>query len=175
MSKNNDPSKFDISKIIIEHIRTLKDYESGKYKRSDFFYSFVIPLVIAIILTVLNHPLTSNNVGVIVTAFSVFAAFLLNILVVLFTMVERARENVTNEYNKELRKAIVKQTYHNISFALLLSIFIVVLMVLIILLPSIPIVIACIAAIGDFLIFVFITTILMILKRINSLISKELD
>ena len=171
-----DLSKFNVGDVISNHLKTLKDQRKNKYSLYDIVFSFVAPLVIAILLSSFGHPITTSSVGVIVTAFSVFAAFLLNILVVLFTMFERAKDDngdSQKSYNSDLKRIVIKETYHNISFALLLSIFIVVLMILLILLPSIYLLTDLLAGIGDFLIFIFIATILLILKRINAIISKE--
>lgn len=175
MLKIMDLSKFNVGTIISNHVKTLKNQEEDKYSLYDLGFSFIAPLIIAVLLSIFGHPISTSSVGVIVTAFSVFAAFLLNILVVLFTMVERAKDggNTQDTYNGDIKKTVIKETYHNISFALLLSIFIVVLTILLILLPTIYFISNLIAGIGDFLIFIFIATILLILKRINAIISKE--
>lgn len=160
--------------IIIDHLKTLTNNRTGKPMKTDFFLFFGIPIVVAFVfLCLLRIELDGNSVGILTTSLSIFAALLFNLLLLVYDVVRK-------EENNPLRHEALKQIFANISFSIFVSIVAVFLLMIDFLFDSFFEKWYFAIGVGvDFVIYWFISlftlTLLMILKRIHILLSKEFD
>lgn len=196
--------KINLVKIIVEHIATLKRFDNNKYSKPDVFLFIVLPLIVALTLILFNIRLTDNLITVFITAFSIFAALLFNLLFLIYDLVTKNNSEKDKCYKEEtgqpskieltLKEKMLKETYVNISYSITIAIF------LLILLITLYVIIETIAPLNleikpisssiesiinsaipllsfciYYLLLQFILTLFMILKRIYILLSKMFD
>jgi hypothetical protein len=93
---------------------------------NDIILFLLIPLSIAIYL-VLNGYTFDEQLGNLIAGISIFGGFLFNLLAIIYSQLENIEKNNQNEtddlYN--LKKRFVNEIHINISFCIVLSIFIV--------------------------------------------------
>jgi hypothetical protein len=177
--------KINISRIIKDHINTLKDYEAGTYYAWDFIIFFFTPLVVSIILISYHVIIDKDMANALVTSLSIFAALLFNLLLLIYDI---TRKDLKREEagNNKVKTDLLKQIFCNISFSILVSVFAISLLLLVFLNISIntSIIGRSIAVtntqVNSFLsIFIyylttsFILTLFMVLKRVHVLLKGE--
>lgn len=192
--------KLNISGIIKGHLNTLKSLDKKKYEMREIFIFGILPLLIAFIFS-LKLNMNSEKISLIITAFSIFIGFLLNLLLLLYDLLFKARNSenlVRSELEKvreerrlnsreksklnfiEDKKNLLKEIYSNISFLIFLSTSIVVFCFPFIIKANIflqhkELIKKGLIFIMLYLIFLFILTLLMVLKRINNLLKNEFE
>lgn len=138
--------KINVVKIFEEHFETLKKYNSDTYSREDIFLFVILPAILAYTLIRYNISLTNNVIIILVTSFSIFAALLFNLLLLIYDIVSKSNGRKSNENNNDsestanrdegnsnkiekkkkknlsLKEKLLKQTYVNISFNITISI-----------------------------------------------------
>ncbi|WP_152526894.1 hypothetical protein [Pseudogulbenkiania ferrooxidans] len=167
--------KINITAIVKEHLQTLKRGSCTEISTWEVTLFFAIPIVIALPLAI-YFDISSDFVNGIVTAASIFAGLLLNLLVLIYTVLSRQRQPAKNDKEKQrlvIFKQVLKETFANISFCILTS----VILVAVCLLSYIK---GGIFPKGNhfliyFLISQLILTLLMILKRIHKLFDFEIS
>lgn len=165
-------SKFSVIDIIQNHLRTLVNYDNGKYSKTDFFISFFIPFIIAATLIFYGQLLNVRIVSDLLTAFSVFAALLLNLLFVIYTAKTR-ESSKGGERIDSLKIKLLNQTYNNIQFGILLSILEIIFLILFLFLPYNSAIITGLSFLSLYIMFAFIAVLFMVLKRTSSIMNKE--
>lgn len=196
--------KINVIKIIVEHIGTLKQFDDNKYSKTDVFLFIVLPLIVAFILTFFNIKLTNNLITIFITAYSIFAALLFNLLFLIYDLGTKNNSSM-DKYNGEvngqpsesklkLKRRLLKETYVNISYSITIAIFLLILLITLYVIietinplnleinpisPSIESIINSAIPVLSFCIYYlvlqFILTLFMILKRIYILLSKMFD
>ena len=163
--------KVNVSKIIRDHISTLKDYRTNKYKIGDFILFFVTPLFFAVIFPYFNILLTHNLISILITSLSIFAALLFNLLLLIYDIVQKSK----NE--NRLKIKFLKEIYSNISFCILIAIWAVVFLILISISDSrcSTLIFLSFNFIAYYLMVLFLLTLFMVLKRIHVLLYKEVE
>ncbi len=169
--------KINVSDIIKAHFATLYNHATKKMSVWDVTLFILLPGIAAIFLVCAGIYITENAINVLITAFSIFAALLLNLLLLLFDIARKRQEGQNG-----LKFDLIKEIYSNISFAILLSMAVVVLLLLgelklqqVIHLSSLHQVSKNVANfIIYYLVIEFLLTMLMVLKRVNSLLAKEI-
>ncbi len=170
-------SKFSVFKIVVDHYNTLYNYgesDENKKKRDYFgiFVNFVVPLVIASLFIRYEIFIQQNEFTVILTAYSVFAALLLNLMILVFSIVNREREKPGEQ--RDLKKIqLLKETYENIQFTVLTSVLIILAILLMLFIPSNLYLVAVLSFVIYYLVFIFIATLFMVLKRTHAIMSQE--
>lgn len=171
--------KIDIRDIIKNHIKTLYDYSTSKISIIDISVFFILPLLLSVLLVFLFYYKNTEidfikkldtTINTTVTVYSIFTGLLLNLLVLVFDI--KSRTTLTSK-----TKAILKETFHNISYSIVISIF----ALIIALFLKISITEICYGiSISHLLLGVlfylsinFGLTLLMILKRVYNLLSVE--
>jgi len=196
--------KINLIKIIIEHIATLKRFDNNKYSKPDVFLFIVLPLIAALILIIFNIKLTTNLITVFITAFSIFAALLFNLLFLIYDLVTKNNSDKDKCCKEEtgqprenkltLKERLLKETYVNISYSITIAIFLLILLITLYVIietidplnleinpisRSIESIINSAIPVLSFCIYYlllqFILTLFMILKRIYILLSKMFD
>jgi hypothetical protein len=162
--------KINILEVIKDHLSTIRDYDTGKTSVSDAIIFALIPALFSFAAIILVRRIDGSVVGILITAFSIFTALLLNLLMLIFAAAKPEQEGLSDS-RTTLRHTLLKELFANVSFGILTSILITVLLV--------AILFACgltyIAMVGAaaFLITNFFFTLLMILKRVHILLKNE--
>lgn len=167
-------NKISFLKIFSSHFNSMRNDATGRISWGDIFVFFGIPLAVSFItLSQLNF--NKDFLNSIITSGSIFAGLLLNLLVLIYTLVTKFN---TEEVNWPQKKILLEQTFANISFCILVSILLVVCCMLafradedmktITLSKNIADSIVC------YLTCVLSVHLLMVLKRIHTLIDSEM-
>ena len=181
--------KMNIIGIIKNYFNTFKDDKTDKVLKIDIFIYFIIPLLSSLLIVYYGFLLTESNANIFLTAFSIFAALLFNMLFLLFDIVKKTVEQNSSSENltetKKTKVKLLKETFTNISFTVLLSVTIVIILLLfIIFIKHIDLTLLTIFGIKIILrhimsfmtislIIMFMMSFLMVLKRVDILLSKE--
>lgn len=153
-------AKFNIEKIVFAHIYTLRDEATGNVKKGDIFITFIVPVVPFLFSWCGSVKLSDAAVGAWISAFSVFAGLLFNLLILVYGVDENFK--VTSE-NMGRAKELVRQTFVNIAFSIIVSIAIIIFLGLSFVMPDKILPLA--AAVFYYLLTLFILTMMMVLKR----------
>lgn len=165
-------TKINTTGIVKDHLRTLVHEHSGKLSVSDLVLFYGTPLITAFLLVWFKGAFGKTIGGVLVTSFSVFAALLFNLLLLIYDIVRKSDNALS-----AVKSKFLGQIYHNISYAILTAISTIVLLLGYFVALALPSTKARVVL--AFLVFAlaanFILTILMILKRVHVLLSKEFE
>lgn len=161
-------SKIDVRDLVRDHMATLVDRRTGKSSKLDLAVFFVLPLAVASVLALRDWTLSHEASSILITALSIFAGLLFNLLVLVHGLIRR--EDPLRQADE---RVLVKQIYANISYATLVS--------LSALLPLVGQALwdsggwpgRVLSFIGYFLIGNFLLTLYMILKRVHTLLGNE--
>lgn|GEM_PF-1015452 len=175
-------SLINILGIIEEHYETLK---SDAKLRFIILIFFLIPLLVAFLLIITNKPLTQNSVNALITAYSIFTALLLNVIFIIYDIMGKLKitdKDTTDdiaEYAKNRnQKELLEHLYSNSVYSLLTSIIILTILILEALIEvwRIEGYILCIFSGFTYIMVAhFLMNLLMITKRLSSLLSSKLD
>lgn len=163
-------TRINIIQIIHSHLKTLRGVGQTKgIAFIDLILFLIIPLASALLLAFYNVGF-KTIASDIITAISILAGFLFNLLAIIYTSLDKIK---INGKNSEIRKLFVLELHSNISYNILLSIFIIPLL----LLYKLD-VYKCwfdkvLIAVNYFFLFSFFLTLLMVLKRIFILLDTS--
>jgi len=165
-------SRYSLWEIVKGQAKTVAGDDVGFRRQVSLGIFFVSPLVSPIIQWYLDLHLTEGIVSIIVSAASIFAGLLLNLLVVVYGLAP-APESSRND-NKTMAdlKLVIEQTFYNISYAIVVCGTLVVFSL--IALTNIPLVVAICAPIVHYLGVNLLLAIIQVLKRCHSLIEFKL-
>lgn len=157
--------KINITKIITDHIETLKNDNSNRHGLDDYFTFLIIPTVIASFLIFFHILLNSNAINITITSLAILVGLLFNVIILIFDIIKR-------DSKKQIKNKILQQLIANISFAILISIA----SILLILLTFFNnyFVNLIFHWYLYFSLTLFLFTVLMILKRIHILFKNEI-
>jgi hypothetical protein len=166
-------SKINIVKILKDHFKTLKNTNTNKISLSDYFMFFILPLIFALIYYYFDITMSDDLIKSLLTIFSVFVGLLFNLLILIYDIVNKNNHKNKNEphTNMPIRKKFLQEIFSNISFTIFMSIVIVIL--LLVTFTNNCFIKSASSLLSVYLMFLFILTLLMILKRIHVLLSKE--
>jgi hypothetical protein len=164
-------SKINTADIVRDHLRTLVNEHSGKISVGDYVLFFVLPAIVALLLLWLKGVFGPNVGGILITAFSIFAALLFNLLLLVYDIVKK-----TDEIS--LKRRFLKQIYSNISYAVFISIALIIFLLAYfvsmtsdrLLVPRYVLAFFVYTLSGN-----FVLSMLMILKRIHILLAHEFE
>jgi hypothetical protein len=152
----------------MDHIRTFLKTDGEHIDVGDFLLFFGLPLVSSLALVFTGRRLTEQTTSLLLTAFSIFAGLLLNLLVLVHSLIRRYR---SEDKFKDARR-LLRELYANMSYGVLVCIV-----------GILPLVVAdggsgytwkaIIAGTVFFISLHFLLTLLMILKRVHVLLSTE--
>jgi hypothetical protein len=182
-------NRINISKIIKDHFLTLKSNKTGKVLFSDIFIFFGAPFLASFFLVRFSVLLDKDIVNLLITIFSIFVGLLFNLLLLIFDISEKLsfnkNQNVKTQYYSKVNnleskrekflKSILHETYVNISFCILLSILDICILLLFFISKENHIFVSVISLFSYFPLFVFILTLIMILKRVYILLSEQME
>ena len=173
-------SKISVSRILRDHIKTLRASEKDAVSKPDLFLFYGLPLIIAFIVVDFSNPTAETDWnGQALTFFGIFLALLINVQVALFAILQRGRSAQSSSKRAnlqaadlELRRALLGEINATISYLNLVCV--------IALAISLSMSVASVgsrAAVLVLLIFYshFLLTMLMVLKRSHALFQKEYE
>ena len=170
--------KIRVFKIISGHFSTFKNDNKECVSPYDYITFLIMPLIAAILIT-FKFKIMIEDISVLLTVFSIFAALLFNFLMLIIQAKDNAilkEQNPAYKFDKDKYMQCINQTYYNVSFANLLSVFIIILLwITSILTCTEGMVYEIIITIIWFSMIMFFLDLIMILKRIFSIynIDKE--
>jgi hypothetical protein len=161
--------KIDVRDIVRDHFRTLVEYRTGRPSRPDYMLFLVGPAIAATLLHVAGVRLSDAAITVFITAISILAGLLFNVLVLIHTVAERFESPVGEKDGRRL----LHEVYSNIAYAILVCLISLIPLGTLTLTRSYPA-----RDVADIL-SMFLTihlflTLLMVLKRLHALLSHEL-
>tara|TARA_R110001592_G_scaffold121046_3_gene326065 strand:+ start:3851 stop:4387 length:537 start_codon:yes stop_codon:yes gene_type:complete len=159
--------KVNVSKIIKNHLGTLVNANTKKASFGDYFVFLILPLIIASTLIYFNVLMGGDIVNIIITGLAIFVGLLFNVIVLLFTIIPK------DIIKERLKVNILEEVIYNCSFTILLSILCIILCVFTKL--TNPVVIYVVNFISYYFFTLFLFTLLMILKRLQSLLTNEFE
>lgn len=163
-------TRINIFDIVRSHFKTLRALGQLRgITLLDFVVFLLVPIISSFYLA-FNHVGFKSLTSDIITAISILAGFLFNLLAIIYTSIDKIK---INGLNSQIRKQFVLELHSNISYNILLSIFIIPFL----LLYKLDIY-ECWAdktllGINYFLLFSFFLTLLMVLKRIFILLDTS--
>lgn len=178
--------KINIIGIIIDHVKTLHDYnhreqkdgvKTEKIARDDFLTFFLLPFFAAVLLATLGPSLNKDTYTVSVSIFAIFSALLLNVQIALFSIYHRSwsqleDNNLQSMKNDRIdtRGFLIRQLNTNISYSIVVSCSAVMVFFFLYVFNFSSIISTCICY---FLFIHFFLTLLMIIKRAHALFDTE--
>ena len=154
-----------MKRILQDHIRSLKDSESGKFDFQDSLTFIILPALISSTLTYFKLLLDFDIISIIIGALSILVGLLFNVLVLIFDMVRKDRVN-------SIKNKVLEEVLANISFTILISVFGIISCALALIDSCIPRLIFNWTT--YFLLGEFLVTFFMILKRMYALLDHEI-
>jgi glucan phosphoethanolaminetransferase (alkaline phosphatase superfamily) len=158
--------KIDVSEIIGDHIRTIKNDNTGKPGGSDIFLFIMLPVLVSGVLIYFELLIKESLIESLIAALAIFVGLLFNVIVIIIDSIRKTDQN-------DVKSLLLKEVLANISFTIFLSILAIVTVLATLfsneLLKNIA------NAITYFLLVEFLVTLLMVLKRIYSLFKHEMN
>jgi len=140
------------------------------YQRVIYFYFFGVPLITSFLLLYFKLILSKDVVNILSVSLSVFTALLLNLLLLVYNIVRRPEFNS----RKTVFKDLLKEIFSNISFAILTAILTLIILVVVLVESNLLKSYLCMFLVY-YLSSLFVLTLLLILKRVHVLLSKEFE
>lgn len=172
--------RISIKEIISAHLKTLRSLNqaSNGIYIPDLLLFFISPFLISLYLIYKDIELSSQITNLI-SAISILGGFLFNLLAIVYSIMDKLKDDSLKKGASDLKKKFVKEIHSNISFAILLSIFTTVFLIIYSFEYPSTQVYCCIkkllALINYFLLILFFLTLLMILNRIFILLKKDVE
>lgn len=167
-------TKFSVSDILRDEIKTLRNFATKKTSYVDVFINLIFPFLVAIALIIFGKIIKGGAIDSILTAFSVFSALLLNLMILVYTVVTRENNKDAGKNKDQLKLQLLRETYTNIQFAVLISVFVIIVLLLMLFLPNFEWLELILSFIVYYIVFVFVFTIMMILKRTYVIMKNEM-
>lgn len=165
--------KINVWTIIKDHLNTL-NCKTGKLYKRDTFVFFFIPVVLSVLLSIYQSKPSEPLLNALITAFSIFAGLLFNLLVIIYSIISREEPSGF----KPVKIRFVTEIYSNISFGVLLSFFNIILLFLTMLFLGFLSKNGILSFISSFItyysVILFLLTLLMTLKRVHILLATEI-
>ncbi len=171
--------KINVYRIVLGHLDSMRDASTGAISRENLAVFFALPVVLSLLGWYMEWRLYVDSLNALLAAFSIFAGLLLNLLILIYTFSSEASHPSALA---RVRKIFVRELHNNISFSILSSTAIVVTALIGIAQLKMhdaggatPFTGPVLTGILVYLTANFVLTLLMILKRIHSLLSSEIE
>jgi hypothetical protein len=156
--------KIDVRDIVHDHLRTLVSYDTRRVALGDYLLFYALPLIAAAVCYTAGIGLSTAAVGVLIDAVAILAGLLFNLLVLVHGF-SRTATPTTEEDKRQL----LSETYSNIAYAILVALL--ALVPLALLANTSGCTTLLLGSIAVFLLVHFGLTLLLVLKRIHTLVS----
>lgn len=166
--------KLDVSQIVTDHIRTLRNYGAARVSVGDLFVFFGLPaLLAALILYVFKTPVDKAAANILITSLSIFSALLLNLLMLIYDLV-RKEEGITGPDDKSPAAQLLREIFSNISYSIVVSVFCVAILLIAYLDIRSVVFLQVFSLVVYFLVLQFLFTLFMVLRRVHILLSLKI-
>jgi Kef-type K+ transport system membrane component KefB len=168
-------NKINVLPIISRHLDTLSNYGEEKRSWVDLTLFYVFPVLGGIVLALLKFGFRIDAVNGFLNAFSILTGLLLNVLVLVLSL---TNPSPTLSVDLRLRRELLREVFANICVSILVSVGVVcTAIVALSYMKSQPG--AQTGPVATFLLtsctLNFVLTLLMVIKRMYSLLDKELE
>jgi hypothetical protein len=119
-------SKLNPFGIVVEHFKSLHEYGSTTPSRVEILAHILIPAVLSIAHFHFVREISEGVVSIIVSAASIVAGLMLNLLVLIYTLVANTRNSTKPLSNYTEFRLLATQTLATIAYSVLLCILLVV-------------------------------------------------
>lgn len=160
--------KLDARDIVADHFGTLVDYRTGESSTLDVLVFFGVPAVGALAMLWCGMRLNQGQTTVLITALSIFAALLFNLLLLTHSIITDAE--VGEDTTRRPRR--LREIYSNISYSILVAVLAVALLLLNVLFEVVWVSVST-SGLVYFLVANFLLTLFLILKRIHLMLREE--
>jgi len=178
-------TKISVRKLVAAHLDTLVDNRAvasdggAKAPRSagDLALFFGLPALAGIAFGIWAAAIGDGAVTATITAFSIFAGLLFNLLALTYEIMRRVADTADSRRTSEFleKKKALRQVHANVSFAILVALVIVLLCLPDYVLPDRSVASHILNGVIVFLILNFALTLLMVLKRMHLLLDFEVE
>lgn len=169
--------KANILRIFIDHSKTLRATNGTNPSAMDWCFFYVIPLIVAALIAIKLPPPNENFFEAILTASSIFSGLLLNLLILLYDLTKKNKEELKETPGNDflcLKRDLLRALTANISYAICIAIALIVFTVFVMFAgKSYPCMKLWLCPFVYFLSIHFILTIMIVLKRVYALLSTE--
>jgi hypothetical protein len=120
--------KINVISILSGHVKTLRDATTNKMAPIDLMVFFVLPLLASVGFAILNFNLKSDVTSILVNFGAIFTALLLSVLVLVYDQGEKLQSQIDSgkmDTHIILKKELLNQLYFNICYSIVVSIFLV--------------------------------------------------
>ncbi len=168
-------SKLNVFDIVTEHFNTLYDYRTGRRSVPEFLVFVGTPVLFGVLGTWKSFRFDTNVLNGMLAAFAIFAGLLLNLLMLAWGFVVDPRFSGADAA-AQVKRRFLREIHQNLSFAILVSIAVVVLSLTGLFFTKNPKSEGTpwpLTFILHMLLANFVLTLLMVLKRIHDLLGEE--
>lgn len=163
-------AKVDIRAIWGNHIATLKDERTDQTSYPDLFLFYAVPVVLGALVYLVGVRVSDNAIDVLTNALAILAGLLFNLLVMLQTI------KWPDEHpQKRSLLELATQSYHNIAYAIIVSLVALVLLVVSANYTSGSEGRAILGSAVSAAVIHFGLTMCMVLKRMHSMLKVDFD
>lgn len=113
--------KINFFPILTEHHDTLRNPKTKTFYKFDIIVFWLTPLSIGFLGLLQCVTIDRDSHNLIVAAFAIFAALLLNVQVGLLSILQRERPRFSPHKNSRLRNELLRQINANVSYLILFS------------------------------------------------------
>lgn len=127
--------KINLIHIVSNHLKTLRNINSGKISTWDMFIFFAFPFIVSLGMTI-NNITIQSIIGDLLKAIAIFSAFLFNMLAIVNNSFDREKVK-----NNKLKSMYAKEIHTNLSFEILLGVtlvFFLIVQSIVTQMPSLP-------------------------------------
>ena len=165
--------KIDVRQIVSDHFSTLTNENTKRTSFADCVLFFALPTAVAAGLISFHLIFGRTIGGVLITALSIFAGLLFNLLLLIFDIGNKPRAQ--QEKLSPIKIRFLREIYSNISYSILIALLTIV--VLLIHFGFLVLGIRPSMYLTAFLVYAmtgnFVLTLLMVLKRVHKLLAEE--
>ena len=163
--------KVNVTRILVDHLSTLKHHSTKRYRPADFILFFGVPGIVTGVLVYFYGNLQPTVVSIVATSLTIFAALLFNLLLMVYDAMGKSDDS--NRDSFELRQSFLKEVFSNISFAILVALVSIIMVLTFVLVACSNLAERILSGVIYFLVTLFLLTLLMLLKRVHILIFHE--
>jgi hypothetical protein len=165
-------AKLNPLSIVRAHYSSLRNYQTDRLSIGEIALHFGFPGALAVLHFYLVTEISEGVVGIIVSAASIVAGLMLNLLVLIYTLVYNAKANPNPAANIDDFKRVSSESLSTIAFSILLCLLLVVTSFLI--LSRFPVVAGTGRFLTVYLGVAVVLCLLMVLKRCYAIVQLEL-
>ena len=165
--------KVNVSGVVGDHVKTLKNYRTGRFSRADLFLFFILPGLVAALLTVFYGSLQESLATMVATFLSISTVLLFNLLLIAYDLIGNKLGSANNNETDALKRRVFFEIFSNISFAILVALVAIVSVLILQLVKGSGAAEYVGSVIIFYLVTLFLLTLLMLLKRIHVLLRAE--